>query len=105
VKWRGRVSVSEYNAIFGEPVWDEISQRTGGRWNGLRLKLQLVSKRKTRWVVRAHHSPRGWKNKLATEENSAGLNAYTPTQRLPFGPLSEMPVYLALSERLRLTFQ
>jgi hypothetical protein len=25
VKWRGAFSVSEYNAIFGEPVWDDIS--------------------------------------------------------------------------------
>jgi hypothetical protein len=30
--------VSECNAIFGEPVWDDISQRNGGWWNGLRLK-------------------------------------------------------------------
>src|SRR5712692_3308615 len=41
--WR---PVSEYNAIFGRPVWDDTAQRSGGWWNGQRLKLQLVSKRK-----------------------------------------------------------
>jgi hypothetical protein len=37
---------SEYNAIFGGPVWDDTAQRSDGWWNGQRLKLQLVSKRK-----------------------------------------------------------
>jgi len=32
-------SVSEYNVIFGEPVWGDISQRTGAWWNRRRLKL------------------------------------------------------------------
>jgi hypothetical protein len=40
--WRS--PVGEYTVIFGKPVWVGISQRTGGWWNGRRLKLQLVSK-------------------------------------------------------------
>jgi hypothetical protein len=55
----GRSPLSEYNAHFGEPVWEDISQRTGGWWTRRRLKLQLVSKkRKTRWVVRVHTARR-----------------------------------------------
>lgn len=38
--------VSEYNAIFGGPVRDDISQRTGGWWHMRRLKLQRVFKGK-----------------------------------------------------------
>src|ERR1700730_13222673 len=41
----GRSPLSEYNAHFREPVWEDISQRTGGWWTGRRLKLQLVSKK------------------------------------------------------------
>jgi hypothetical protein len=47
VKWRAALSpLASYNVIFGPPVWDVSTQRSGGSWNGRRLKLQLVSKRK-----------------------------------------------------------
>jgi hypothetical protein len=79
VKWRTFL-VSEYNAISASQFGTTSPQRTGGRWNGRRQKLQLVSKRKTRWVVRAHTAGRGWKNKTGYGRNRDGPNAHTPRQ-------------------------
>ena len=65
-----------------------------------RLKLQLVSRKKTtRWVVGAHTARVGG-IKLARKENGDGPNAHAPSQATSVWPLSEIAVLVPRSVAL-----
>ena len=94
----GAFSVSEYNAIFGEPVWDDISPT---QWRvAERLATQTGFQRKENTLGGPRsHSPRGWQNKLARDENSDGPNAHTPHQVTSVRSLSDMAASRPVAER------